>query len=83
MSETSPTLYDVGGFIRQKRQAGGLTQSELAVAAGLPDANAISGLERGSDYNRMLGRLEQVAVALGMSLPDLVRKSLGRKAVRP
>jgi len=58
------TLKKVGGFVRETRQAKGMSQEDLAGAAGL-DRTYISHLERGL-RNPSLLHLQKLAKALGV-----------------
>jgi transcriptional regulator with XRE-family HTH domain len=70
--QTTVPVYDVGSAVRARRQRLGLTQAEVVAKTTLPDSNAISRIENGSDLSEQLGRLEQVARALGVTLPELL-----------
>lgn len=55
--------------LKSLRQAQGLTQMDLAHAAGVPQAT-VSQIERGTN-NPNLTTLAKLAEALGLSLPDM------------
>jgi transcriptional regulator with XRE-family HTH domain len=56
--------------VRELRLAHGWSQHQLAAEAGL-SADGVSRIERG-DRTPRLGTLEEIAIALGISLPQLV-----------
>lgn len=60
----------VGRNTRRLRKAAGLTQEQLAERAGVTQQH-LSGLERGTQNPTVL-TLEQIAVALGSAVVDLV-----------
>jgi transcriptional regulator with XRE-family HTH domain len=63
------TLF--GERVRLLRQARGLSQEALALAAGL-DRTYIGGVERG-ERNISLLNIQKIAQALGVSLADLLK----------
>mgnify|MGYP002799392730 CR=1 FL=1 len=66
----SPEGYDVGGRIREKREAAGLTQEQLAERAGI-SGNAISRCETAENEMR-ISTLFKIADGLGISPDELM-----------
>lgn len=71
MKEVRNMDYEaMGGRIKSARQAKGLSQKELAAAAGL-SISALQGIEKGNE-NVRLEAVARLADALGISLDTLV-----------
>jgi len=70
-SDRDVLLKAVGARIRDLRLEKGLSQEELALAAGL-DRSYIGGVERG-ERNIAVMNLKKIANALGVSLSELAR----------
>lgn len=68
--ETDFSWSEVGGRIRQRRMARGLSQQALATAAGLTQ-NAIFRIEAG-ESNPQMTSLQRVARGLGCSVRELI-----------
>src|SRR5699024_6749941 len=66
----SQDVYDVGGRIREKREAAGLTQEQLAERAGI-SGNAISRYETAENEMR-ISTLFKIADGLGISPDELM-----------
>ena len=66
----SQDVYDVGGRIREKREAAGLTQEQLAERAGI-SGNAISRYETAENEMR-ISTLFKIADGLGTSPEGLM-----------
>ena len=66
----SQDVYDVGGRIREKREAAGLTQEQLAERAGI-SRNAISRYETAENEMR-ISTLFKIADGLGISPDELM-----------
>ena len=64
-----PILKRVGARLRKARQAKGMSQETLALAAGL-DRSYVSGLERG-EFNVSIVALSKLARAAGVRLAAL------------
>jgi transcriptional regulator with XRE-family HTH domain len=71
MLKGDPVLIAFGRSVRKCREARGMTQEDLAEAAGL-DRSYISGVERGG-RNLSLGSIARIAKALGTAISDLTR----------
>ena len=65
-----PLLKRVGARLRKARQAKGLSQEGLAMAAGL-DRSYVSGFERG-EFNVSIVALAKLAHAAGVRLSALI-----------
>ncbi len=70
MTKDDYTWAELGGRIRDRRTARGLTQQALARAADLTQ-NSVSRLEAG-EVNPQLRTLQQIAAALDCSVRDLI-----------
>jgi transcriptional regulator with XRE-family HTH domain len=65
----SPELLALGGAIRQRRMAKGMSQEALALQAGV-DRSYLGRVERG-DNNAAVLTLVRIAAALDLSLAEL------------
>jgi transcriptional regulator with XRE-family HTH domain len=65
----SPDLEELGAFIRDKREALGISQRELARRAGVADVTRV---EQGQIAGPRTDTLTAIARALGLSLSELV-----------
>jgi ribosome-binding protein aMBF1 (putative translation factor) len=65
----NPTLVRVGAKIRAERERQGISQADLAAAAGL-HRTYVGGVERG-ERNISIINLERIANALGVSVGQL------------
>ena len=70
IKRSHPILRSVGARLRKARRAKGISQEQLAFAAGL-DRSFVSGLERG-EFNVSLLVLARLARELGVKLVALV-----------
>ena len=70
IKRSHPLLRTVGARLRKARRARGISQEQLALAAGL-DRSFVSGLERG-EFNVSLLVLAKLARVLGVRLSALV-----------
>ena len=64
-------LLVLGRIIREKREAKGLTQAELAAKSGV-DRNYIGMVERG-ERNPSYLSLHKIALGLGLSVNNLIK----------
>jgi len=69
-----------GDKIRQAREAKGLTQQQLAEAAGIVQS-LISALENGTRKSARLSTLQVLAAALDLSISDLLANSQSVEAL--
>jgi transcriptional regulator with XRE-family HTH domain len=75
VSESSNPQPALGAAIRDLRNRRGLTQQDTAQAAGLTVAH-LSKIERGRT-NPTWGTVEAIARALGVTIVDVAKRSLG------
>lgn len=68
---TSEYLMQIGGIVKSKRLALGLTQQELEDRSGITQS-MISKLEKGTAHNISIEALRKLAKALNCSLIDLL-----------
>jgi transcriptional regulator with XRE-family HTH domain len=68
---------DIGSRIRAARKAAGLSQEELARRADM-SLKGMSYIERGHIGDPHLSSLNKIAVALNMSVGELLEESLGK-----
>jgi transcriptional regulator with XRE-family HTH domain len=68
----------IGKRVRELRAAAGLTQQQLAVAAGMTLSN-VAQIERGKITDPRLSTLRALAAALGVPLGELAGDSPGSK----
>lgn len=68
---TNPRPYDIGGVVRQKREALGLTRAKLAELCGVTRQN-IHALERTPGRSVDLVTAGALAKALGCTADDLL-----------
>lgn len=71
--EQHPSLRAVGDAIRGLRLEVGRSQEALALEAEI-DRSYLGGIERG-EHNLTLVNLTKVAVALGLSVSDLLKRA--------
>jgi transcriptional regulator with XRE-family HTH domain len=70
MKEAQPVINEsLGTRIRTLREAGGLTQMDLALAIGVTQA-AVSGWETGNSLNLKLQTFLRILDALGVAEPE-------------
>jgi transcriptional regulator with XRE-family HTH domain len=80
----STTLPPIAENLKRLRTAAGLTQQQLAVAAGL-HASVISQIEQGTNTDPRMSTLMGLADALGVGVADIItttdepRRKKGRK----
>lgn len=60
-------LFEIGGMIRERREAMGLTQSDLAERSGVSRVR-ISHLESGRVFDMSFGKVTALLEAVGMSV---------------
>ena len=63
-------VAQIGEKIRVRRQVLGVLQIEIAISAGLP-VRTVGRIERG-EVDMRISTLNKIAVALGISLKDLL-----------
>lgn len=63
---------DIGHHIRDLRKQAGLTQEELAELSNT-SVNFISQIERTNSQNISIQKLDNIANALGVTTPDLIK----------
>ena len=67
----SPVLIKLGLKIRALREARGLSQESVALGSGI-DRSYFGGIERG-EHNVAVVNLENIAIALGDQVADLLK----------
>jgi transcriptional regulator with XRE-family HTH domain len=67
----STTLPPIAENLKRLRTAAGLTQQQLAVAAGL-HASVISQIEQGTNTDPRMSTLMGLAAALGVGVADII-----------
>ncbi len=68
-----PILKKLGSAIRRERLKQGISQENLALAAGV-DRSYMGGIERGQ-HNVTVMSLSKIATAIGMSMSELLSES--------
>jgi transcriptional regulator with XRE-family HTH domain len=66
-------LIPIGQNVKRLRAAAGMTQQDLAVAAGL-STSVVSQIEQGTNADPRMNTLAALAKALGVSVDELMRE---------